>query len=37
MQDSNFFLSEGDLGRLMRELEEFEHFYPCFQTMIKKA
>lgn len=37
MQDSKNILSEKDVGRLMHELEEFEHFYPCFQTMIKKC
>ena len=29
-------LGEADLGLLLWQLQEFEEFYPCFKTMIKK-
>jgi hypothetical protein len=25
-----------DLGLLLQRLEEFENFYPCYKTLIKK-
>lgn len=29
-------LSEDDIGIILQELEEFENFYPCYKSMIKK-
>jgi len=29
-------LGKDDLGLLLWQLQEFEEFYPCFKTMIKK-
>jgi len=28
--------AEEDLGLLLWQLQEFENFYPCYKTMIKK-
>jgi len=29
-------LSEDDIGVILQQLEEFESFYPCYKSMIKK-
>jgi len=37
MEKNNFEnISNQNIGMIFRELEEIEHFYPCFKTMIKK-